>query len=33
MEDTIQPFPAFTEIFHFALHELTQKASAPAGVA
>ena len=33
MEDTIQPFPAFTEIFYFALHELTQKASAPAGVA
>ena len=33
MEDTIQPFPAFTEIFHFALHELTQKANAPAGVA
>ena len=25
MEDTIQPFPAFTEIFDFALHELTQK--------
>jgi pyruvate/2-oxoglutarate dehydrogenase complex dihydrolipoamide dehydrogenase (E3) component len=33
MEDTIQPFPAFTEIFHFALRELTQKTSAPAGVA
>ncbi len=33
MEDTIQPFPAFTEIFYFALHELTQKASALAGVA
>jgi pyruvate/2-oxoglutarate dehydrogenase complex dihydrolipoamide dehydrogenase (E3) component len=33
MEDTIQPFPAFTEIFHFALQELMQKASAPIGVA
>jgi pyruvate/2-oxoglutarate dehydrogenase complex dihydrolipoamide dehydrogenase (E3) component len=33
MEDTIQPFPAFTEIFYFALHELTQKANAPAGMA
>jgi pyruvate/2-oxoglutarate dehydrogenase complex dihydrolipoamide dehydrogenase (E3) component len=28
MEDTIQPFPAFTEIFHFALAELTSKAAA-----
>ena len=30
MEDTIQPFPAFTESFHFALAELTAKASAVA---
>jgi pyruvate/2-oxoglutarate dehydrogenase complex dihydrolipoamide dehydrogenase (E3) component len=29
--DTIQPFPAFTEIFYYALQELTSKA--PAGVA
>jgi pyruvate/2-oxoglutarate dehydrogenase complex dihydrolipoamide dehydrogenase (E3) component len=33
MEDTIQPFPAFTEIFQYALEELTQEAGAPAGVA
>jgi pyruvate/2-oxoglutarate dehydrogenase complex dihydrolipoamide dehydrogenase (E3) component len=33
MEDTIQPFPAFTEIFLYALEELTQEAGAPAGVA
>jgi dihydrolipoamide dehydrogenase len=32
MEDTIQPFPAFTEIFLFALEELTQRANAPAPV-
>jgi hypothetical protein len=28
LEDMIQPFPAFTEIFHFAMAELTTKASA-----
>jgi pyruvate/2-oxoglutarate dehydrogenase complex dihydrolipoamide dehydrogenase (E3) component len=33
LEDTIQPFPAFTEAFFFALEELTQKAAAPAAVA
>jgi len=33
MEDTIQPFPAFTESFLFALEELTAKAKAPAPVA
>jgi pyruvate/2-oxoglutarate dehydrogenase complex dihydrolipoamide dehydrogenase (E3) component len=33
MEDTIQPFPAFTEIFQFALEELAAKANAPASVA
>jgi pyruvate/2-oxoglutarate dehydrogenase complex dihydrolipoamide dehydrogenase (E3) component len=33
MEDTIQPFPAFTEIFLYALEELTRKVQAPASVA
>ena len=33
MEDTIQPFPAFTEIFLFALEELTQRVKAAAPVA
>jgi pyruvate/2-oxoglutarate dehydrogenase complex dihydrolipoamide dehydrogenase (E3) component len=28
LEDMIQPFPAFTETFHFAMAELTTKASA-----
>src|SRR4051794_27795959 len=28
LEDMIQPFPAFTEVFHFAMAELTTKASA-----
>ena len=32
MADTIQPFPAFTEIFLFALEELTAKAKALASV-
>jgi len=27
MYDTIQPFPSFTEIFYFALAELTGKLS------
>src|SRR5919197_5225065 len=33
MKDTIQPFPAFTEIFLFALEELTQRVKAAAPVA
>jgi pyruvate/2-oxoglutarate dehydrogenase complex dihydrolipoamide dehydrogenase (E3) component len=29
--DTIQPFPTFSESFHFALAELTSQVPAPAG--